>query len=57
MGQWTELVFVEGHEGQYLAVIEAECCPPEQSCQLIRQTGTGKGDAVRLGFAQATVIC
>lgn len=24
-----------------------------QHCQLIRQTGTGKGDAVRLGFSRA----
>ena len=27
---------------------------PERRCQLMRQTGVGKGDAVRLGFARAS---
>ncbi len=56
MGKWTELVFVEGHSrDNTYAVIEAEIAAhPERCCQLIRQTGAGKGDAVRLGFARAT---
>ncbi len=55
MGEWTELVFIEGHSrDNTYAAIEAEVAArPMQRCQLIRQTGTGKGDAVRLGFAQA----
>ena len=27
---------------------------PERQCKLLRQTGVGKGDAVRLGFTQAS---
>ena len=59
MGEWTELVFVEGHSrDNTYAVIEAEIAAhPMQRCQLIRQTGTGKGDAVRLGFSRAQVKC
>jgi SAM-dependent methyltransferase len=55
MGEWTELVFVEGHSrDNTYAVIEGEIAArPMQRCQLIRQTGTGKGDAVRLGFSRA----
>jgi SAM-dependent methyltransferase len=55
MGEWTELVFVEGHsQDNTYAVIEEEIAArPTQRCQLIRQTGTGKGDAVRLGFSRA----
>jgi ubiquinone/menaquinone biosynthesis C-methylase UbiE len=55
MGQWTELVFVEGHsrDGTYMSIEAAIAQNPERCCQLLRQTGTGKGDAVRLGFARA----
>jgi ubiquinone/menaquinone biosynthesis C-methylase UbiE len=55
MGKWTELVFVEGHSrDNTYAVIEREIvCHPERCCQLLRQTGVGKGDAVRLGFTHA----
>jgi SAM-dependent methyltransferase len=55
MGQWTELVFVEGHsrDSTYMSIEAAIAQNPERCCQLLRQTGTGKGDAVRLGFAQA----
>jgi SAM-dependent methyltransferase len=55
MGEWTELVFVEGHSGDdTYVVIEGEIIAhTEQRCQLMRQTGIGKGDAVRLGFARA----
>ena len=55
MGRGTELVFVEGHSSDdTYARIEREITRhPGRRCQLLRQTGTGKGDAVRLGFAHA----
>ncbi|PKN11124.1 MAG: glycosyl transferase, partial [Deltaproteobacteria bacterium HGW-Deltaproteobacteria-5] len=55
MGTATEIVFVEGHsQDDTYAVIEKEIVRhPERKSQLHRQTGKGKGDAVRLGFAQA----
>lgn len=55
MGGGTELVFVEGHSSDdTYAVIEREIAAhPERRCRLLRQTGKGKGDAVRLGFAEA----
>jgi ubiquinone/menaquinone biosynthesis C-methylase UbiE len=57
MGQWTELVFVENHsrDDTYGAIEAAMAAHPERCCQLIRETkpGTGKGDAVRAGFARA----
>jgi SAM-dependent methyltransferase len=56
MGGETELIFVEGHSrDDTAAVIEREIARhPERRCQFFRQTGTGKADAVRLGFAHAT---
>jgi glycosyltransferase involved in cell wall biosynthesis len=56
MGSGTELVFVEGHSSDdtYSAIEREISARPERRCQLLRQTGTGKGDAVRLGFARAT---
>jgi len=56
MGRWTELVFVEGHsrDNTYADIEAAMTAHPERRCQLLRQTGVGKGDAVRLGFARAT---
>jgi ubiquinone/menaquinone biosynthesis C-methylase UbiE len=55
MGRSTELVFIEGHSrDDTFAVIEAAIAAhPEWSCQLARQSGVGKGDAVRLGFSMA----
>ena len=55
MGGGTELVFVEGHStDDTLAAIErAVKAHPERLTQVHRQTGKGKGDAVRLGFSQA----
>jgi SAM-dependent methyltransferase len=55
MGEGTELVFVEGHsqDDTYAAIEQAIAAHPERCCQLVRQTGVGKGDAVRLGFAEA----
>jgi ubiquinone/menaquinone biosynthesis C-methylase UbiE len=55
MGAWTELIFVEGHssDSTYEAIETQIAAHPEWSCQLLRQTGRGKGDAVRLGFERA----
>jgi hypothetical protein len=55
MGAGTELVFVEGHSSDdTYATIEREIAAhPEWQTQLIRQTGKGKGDAVRAGFDRA----
>lgn len=55
MGQGTELIFVEGHSSDetYSAIEKAIADHPERKCKLLRQTGKGKGDAVRLGFANA----
>jgi SAM-dependent methyltransferase len=55
MGRGTELVFVEGHsnDNTYAAIEQAIGDHPERHCQLLRQAGSGKGDAVRLGFDKA----
>ena len=52
----AELIFVEGHstDGTYEAVQHAIQKNPDVRARLLRQTGTGKGDAVRLGFSEAT---
>jgi glycosyltransferase involved in cell wall biosynthesis len=56
MGSGTELVFVEGHstDDTYEVIEEEMANFPERRCQLLRQSGKGKGDAVRLGFARAS---
>lgn len=56
MGAGTELIFVEGgSKDDTYATIEHEMrAHPEINCKLFKQTGKGKGDAVRLGFANAT---
>ncbi len=55
MGSGTELVFVEGHsnDNTYAAIESAISENPHRRCKLFRQTGEGKGDAVRLGFEKA----
>ena len=55
MGGGTEIVFVEGHssDNTFEAIEKALEAHPERRCKLFRQTGKGKGDAVRLGFEQA----
>jgi 2-polyprenyl-3-methyl-5-hydroxy-6-metoxy-1,4-benzoquinol methylase len=55
IGAWTELVFVEGHskDDTYAAIEGAIAEHPHQRCQLLKQTGAGKGDAVREGFQKA----
>jgi len=56
MGARTEIIFVEGHsqDETYSTIEKAIAEHPERLCKLYRQTGQGKGDAVRLGFAQAS---
>lgn len=55
MGRGTELVFVEGHsEDDTYATIAREIQQhSDRSARLLKQTGKGKGDAVRLGFEHA----
>jgi SAM-dependent methyltransferase len=56
MGAGTEIVFVEGHsrDDTYAAIERGIALHPDRRCKLLRQTGAGKGDAVRLGFGEAT---
>jgi SAM-dependent methyltransferase len=56
LGTGTELIFVEGHshDNTYEAIEREIERWPQRSAKLFRQTGKGKGDAVRLGFAQAS---
>ena len=56
MGSGTELIFVEGHSSDdtYAAIAQGIAKHPERRARLLRQTGRGKGDAVRLGFSEAT---
>ncbi|HSB02376.1 MAG TPA: glycosyltransferase, partial [Anaerolineales bacterium] len=55
MGRATELVFVEGHskDDTYAAIEREIAAHPATPSLLLRQTGVGKADAVRLGFSQA----
>lgn len=55
MGKETELVFVEGHsrDDTYAAIEREIAAHPGIKGRLFRQTGIGKADAVRLGFAEA----
>jgi SAM-dependent methyltransferase len=55
LGQRSEILFVEGHSTDTTAEsIQREIkAHPERNCQFFVQTGKGKGDAVRLGFAKA----
>lgn len=56
MGAGTELIFVEGHsrDDTWARIEEAARENPQRKIKIMRQTGKGKGDAVRLGFAAAT---
>jgi SAM-dependent methyltransferase len=55
MGGGTELIFVEGasSDGTYAEIERQIAARPDVSAVLLKQTGQGKGDAVRLGFMQA----
>ena len=56
LGAGTELIFVEGGstDNTYETIQQAIAAHPERQCRLLRQTGKGKGDAVRLGFEHAS---
>jgi len=64
MGSGTELIFVEGHsKDDTYAAIEREIAAHRSTpslrrrgavATLLRQTGVGKADAVRLGFSKAS---
>lgn len=56
MGRGTELVFIEGHskDNTFRAIEQAISKYPMYKCKLLKQEGKGKGDAVRLGLANAS---
>ncbi len=56
MGGGTEIVFVEGNstDNTWETILQKIEQHPEKTCQSLQQTGKGKGDADRLGFAKAT---
>ncbi|MBI3829391.1 MAG: glycosyltransferase [Planctomycetes bacterium] len=56
MGARTELIFVEGNstDDTYARCLEARDKHPEMGIQVYKQSGKGKGDAVRLGFSKAS---
>jgi SAM-dependent methyltransferase len=56
MGGGTELIFVEGHslDDTYAAIERTIAESGKRKARLLRQAGKGKGDAVRLGFAEAS---
>jgi len=56
MGAGTELIFIEGgsQDDTYDRCLAARTEHPEMDIKVARQTGKGKGDAVRLGFSMAS---
>jgi SAM-dependent methyltransferase len=50
-----EILFVEGHssDGTYEECLHVQESHPDRKIRTFKQPGKGKGDAVRLGFAQA----
>lgn len=56
MGAGTELIFVEGNskDGTYAAIQEEIKRRPGLNVKLFKQPGRGKGDAVRVGFQEAS---
>jgi SAM-dependent methyltransferase len=56
LGGGTELIFVEGNssDGTYERIEQEIAARPGCTARLYKQAGKGKGDAVRLGFEQAT---
>ena len=57
LGSWTELIFVEGGSSdgtrQEIERVIAATSRTDITIRLVGQTGKGKGDAVRAGFAAA----
>ncbi len=56
MGAGTELIFVEGHskDDTWAQIQKVAAENPSRKIKILQQTGRGKGDAVRAGFAVAT---
>lgn len=56
MGGGTELIFVEGHsrDETWAEIQRVAKAFPERRIKILQQTGRGKGDAVRAGFAVAS---
>jgi len=56
MGAKTEIIFVEGHskDETWLRIQEAVARYPHLDVKALQQTGKGKGNAVREGFAAAS---
>lgn len=56
MGAGTELIFVEGHsrDDTWATIQRVAAAHPQRKIKILQQTGKGKGDAVRAGFAVAT---
>lgn len=56
MGSKTEIVFVEGHsrDNTYETIADEIPLHPLTPSLLLRQTGIGKADAIRLGFEKAS---
>ena len=56
LGAGTELIFVEGHsrDDTWVRIQQVAKENPGRKIKIMQQTGRGKGDAVRMGFAAAT---
>lgn len=56
MGAGTEIIFVEGgsSDATWDEMLRVQAANPQRKIKVLRQTGRGKGDAVRAGFAAAT---
>lgn len=56
LGAGTEIIFVEGHsrDHTWAEIQRVAAAHPERKIKILQQTGKGKGDAVRAGFAAAT---
>ncbi len=51
-----EIIFIEGHssDGTYEECLRVKETYPDRKIEVFKQTGKGKGDAMKLGFAKAT---
>lgn len=56
MGAWTELIFIEGHskDNTWDEIERVRAAYPDRRIVTLRQTGKGKGNAVREAYAVAT---
>jgi SAM-dependent methyltransferase len=55
LGEWTELIFVEGNstDNTWAEIQRVKAAYPSRRIKLLQQSGKGKGNAVREGFAVA----